>query len=122
MKFTARECGTYSFFFCHAIINYFMYRVEKDSKGNQAALLAFYPTFDYESLLQSEIVFLVDCSCSMQKWMEYTKQVLKTAVLKLPEGSKFNIWSFGRYVKVRFFNLVHNTLTAFYRGYLYDPK
>lgn len=99
-------------------VNKIDFRVEKDAQGNQAAVLAFYPEFQYEEVSDNEFIshfpllllplsifdfkriFLVDLSNSMQEKLDDLKRTVEACLLRLPDGCRFNIITFGTYYEV----------------------
>ena len=64
---------------------------------HKAAMLVFYPKFDFKPLADNEFLFIVDCSSSMkeQNTRMLTINLLKLLLAELPKNSLFNIICFG---------------------------
>ncbi|KAI6659080.1 Poly polymerase 4 [Oopsacas minuta] len=71
--------------------------VEEAEDGTEACMLTFYPEFEVEESPYAEILFLLDCSHSMQEDTAFStaKKVLLLALYHLPNNSRFNIIKFG---------------------------
>lgn len=47
---------SFQYYYFIFIIHFKYIRIEKDKEGNQAALLAFYPEFQYDELVDNEFI------------------------------------------------------------------
>jgi len=71
--------------------------VEANSEGHEAAMLSFFPTFDFEHKQRNEYVFMVDRSQSMSDGdtMDTLRRTLRLCLRNLPRNCVFNVISFG---------------------------
>eukprot|EP01114_Cavostelium_apophysatum_P011558 TRINITY_DN2587_c0_g1_i1.p1 TRINITY_DN2587_c0_g1~~TRINITY_DN2587_c0_g1_i1.p1 ORF type:complete len:806 (-),score=163.68 TRINITY_DN2587_c0_g1_i1:1733-4150(-) len=80
-------------------------RVQMNDKGQKCAMVALYPHFDAkdEEAATSELIFVVDRSGSMSgSKMKQVIECLQVFLRSLPEGTLFNIVSFGTDFKLLF--------------------
>ncbi|OWA51236.1 putative von Willebrand factor A domain-containing protein [Hypsibius exemplaris] len=71
--------------------------VEESSPGKYVAMLSFVPQFKASAQAKTEIIFVVDCSGSMDSEgkIEDARRALQIALRGIPKGSYFNIFLFG---------------------------
>ncbi|XP_019851276.1 PREDICTED: uncharacterized protein LOC100633591 isoform X2 [Amphimedon queenslandica] len=70
--------------------------VEENDKGHHACMLTFYPEFEAESIVENEIIFLLDVSNSMKgDALDNAKKVLLLLLHHLPPKTYFNVFTFG---------------------------
>ncbi|OWA53889.1 putative von Willebrand factor A domain-containing protein 5A, partial [Hypsibius exemplaris] len=71
--------------------------VEESSPGKYVAMLSFVPQFKASAQAKTEIIFVVDCSGSMDSEgkIEDARRALQIALRGIPKESYFNIFLFG---------------------------